>query len=223
MEMKDLKKAWSHISNKPAGQEQLTDEKIRQLLSSRTASLMERIDKNIRIGFDVLFVIIVSMIIFDYFIASNQQEGTGRIPGVPGWITFLDRGINLLIFILFIAFVVRYRHIRRKSDASFNLRQRLMQVIQVLTTYNRLFVFALVIFLIASASGYIAGYYTGITAGTPSEFFHPFSIIFGILTLFLLTGFLFLLLRWIFRKFYGKYLTQLKETLKELDELKQTY
>jgi hypothetical protein len=219
MEIKDLKKAWNQISN-TSGQEQLTDEKIRQLLSSRTANLMERIDKNIRIGFALLFLIIVAMIIFDFYMVSNQEIGAAGLPGIPRWVTLLDRGTNLFIFILFIVFVIRYRYTRKKCDAACNLRQGLIQVIQVLTTYNRLFVLALVMFLLASASGYVAGYYTGITAGTPSEFFQPFSIIFGIITLILLTGFLFLLIRWIFRKIFGQYLAQLRETLRELDELK---
>ena len=218
MEIKDLQKAWSQISN-TAGQEQLTDEKIRHLLSSRTANLMERIDKNIRIGFAVLFVVILTMIVFDFFMASHPDTIRAGLPGVPRWVSLLDRGINILIIILFIVFVLRYRYTGKKCDAASNLKQGLKQVIQVLTSYNRLFVFALVIFLLASASGYVAGYYIGITAVAPSEFFQPFSIIFGIITLSLLTGFLFLLIRWIFRKFFGQYLTRLKETLKELDEL----
>lgn len=217
MDIKDLKKAWNQVSEDRTAKAELTEERIRELLSSRTENLMERIDKNIRIGFAILFVIIVSIIICDFIVVKNPDSVSGST--IPFWVTILDRVINLMIFIVFLIFVLRYRQIRKKCEVVCNLRQALEKVIEIFTTYNRLFVFVLIIFLLASASGYIAGFYKGINFENPQGAFLPVAIISGIVTLALFTGLLFLIIRWIFRKMYGKYLDRLKETLKELDEL----
>lgn len=217
MDIKDLKKAWKQVSAEDTGRAELSEEKIRELLSSRTETLMEKIDRNIRVGFAILFVIIVAIIIWDFFVTKTPDSGS--LPAIPVWVTYLDRTMNLLIFILFLVFVIRYQQIRKKCEVVCDLRHALEKVIKVLTTYNRLFGFVLVIFLMASASGYIAGFYKGAHVEAPSGGYLPVTIISGIITLAVFTGLLFLLLRWIFRKMYGKYLDQLKNTLRELDEL----
>lgn len=219
MDIKDLQKAWNKMSAETSGKEELTEEKIMELLSNRTASLMERIDKNIRWGFAILFVILTTMVIWDFLISENSESVAGSQVLIPEWVTYLDRGINLLIFILFFVFVIRYQQIRKKCQVVCNLRQALEKVIKVLTTYKRLFSFVLIIFLLSSATAYVAGFFKGIHVDSTSGVSLPVAIISGIVTLGLFTGMLFLLLRWIFRKMYGNYLSQLKETLKELDEL----
>jgi hypothetical protein len=198
---------------------QLTDEKIKKLLSSRTTNLMERIDKNIRWGFAILFVVLISMVIWEFLISKNSEAVYGSHISIPEWVTYLDRGINLLIFILFFVFVIRYQQIRKKCQVVCNLRQALEKVIKVLTIYKRLFIFVLIIFLLSSATAYIAGFFKGIHVDSAAGVSLPVAIISGVVTLGLFTGLLFLLLRWIFRKMYGNYLSQLKETLRELDEL----
>jgi hypothetical protein len=219
MDIKDLQKAWNRMSAETSGKEDLTEEKIRELLSTRTANLMERIDKNIRWGFAILFVILTSMVIWDFFISENSEAGSGTQVSIPEWVTYLDRSINFLIFVLFFVFVIRYQQIRKKCQIVCNLRQALQKVIKVLTTYKRLFSFVLIVFLLSSATAYIAGFFKGIHVDSTSGVSLPVAIISGVVTLGLFTGLLFLLLRWIFRKLYGNYLSQLKETLKELDEL----
>ena len=219
MDIKDLQKAWNKMSAETSGKEELTEEKIMELLSNRTASLMERIDKNIRWGFAILFVILTSMVIWDFFISENSEAVSSSRIYIPVWVTYLDLGINLLIFILFFVFVIRYHQIRKKCQVVCNLRHALEKVINVLTTYKRLFSFVLIIFLLSSATAYIAGFFKGIHLGSTSGVSLPVAIISGVVTLGLFTGMLFLLLRWIFRKMYGNYLSQLKKTLRELDEL----
>lgn len=219
MDIKDLQKAWNKMSAETSGKDELTEEKIMELLSNRTASLMERIDKNIRWGFAILFVILTAMVIWDFLISGKSDIVSGSQVSIPEWVTSLDRGINFLIFILFFVFVIRYQQIRKKCQVVCNLRQALEKVIKVLTIYKRLFIFVLIIFLLSSATAYIAGFFKGIHVDSAAGVSLPVAIISGVVTLGLFTGMLFLLLRWIFRKMYGNYLSQLKETLKELDEL----
>jgi fructose-specific phosphotransferase system IIC component len=74
--------------------------------------------------------------------------------------------------------------------------------------------------MLSSTTGFLAGYYTSVQANQTSEGFLIPVILFGVLLIALLTWFIFLLLRWIFRKVYGNYLAQLRDTMAELDELK---
>lgn len=218
MDINDLQKAWKKVSSDTSEREVLTEEKIRELLSTRTSSLMERIDRNIRGGLVVLFLIIALIVVWD-FLVTGSDALSGRQVHIPLWVTLLDRGINFLLFLLFLVFVVRYNQIRRKCEDGCSLRQALVRVIGIMETYKRLFALALVIFLLSSGTGYIAGFYKGIHIQEYTGLLLPVAIILGILTLLLFTGLLFLLLRWMFRKLYGNYLNQLRKTLRELDEL----
>jgi len=219
MDINDLKNAWNQISADNSDHEQLTDERIKELLSSRTSNLMERIDKNIRWGFAILFLIITGIIIWDFFLSKNSGMVIDNQVSIPEWVSILDRGVNILIFMLILLFVIRYHHIRRKCLDGCSLRQELIKVIKVLTTYKRLFGLVLIIFLLVSATGYIAGFYKGIHVQGQSGAYLPVAIVLGVITLFLITLLLFLLLRWVFRKLYGNYLNQLQKMLRELDEL----
>ena len=219
MDINDLKNAWNQISADNSGHEQLTDERIKELLSSRTTNLMERIDKNIRWGFAILFLIITGIMIWDFFLAKNAGLQIDKQVIIPEWVSFLDRSVNILIFMLILLFVIRYHYTRRKCLDGCSLRQELIKVIKVLTAYKRLFGLVLIIFLLVSATGYIAGFYKGIHLQGQSGAYLPIAIVLGVITLFLLTLMLFLLLRWGFRKLYGNYLDQLQKMLRELDEL----
>jgi hypothetical protein len=219
MDINDLKNAWNQISADNSGHEQLTDERIKKLLSSRTTNLMERIDKNIRWGFAILFLIITLTMIWDFFLAENAGLQIDNQVRIPEWVAILDRGVNILIFMLILLFVIRYHYIRRKCSDGCSLRQELIKVIKVLTAYKRLFGLVLIIFLLVSATGYIAGFYKGIHLQGQSGAYLPVAIVLGVVTLFLITSMLFLVLRWGFRKLYGNYLDQLQKMLRELDEL----
>jgi hypothetical protein len=77
-------------------------------------------------------------------------------------------------------------------------------------------------------SGFVTGMYKGLQAGIqeqgllfsdvpPNKLIMVISIGLGILIL--IVGGIFLLLRWGFRRLYGNYITKLKLTLKELQEI----
>jgi p-aminobenzoyl-glutamate transporter AbgT len=181
MDINDLRKAWKKMSDNAPDRKELTEDKIRELLSTRTASLMERIDRNIRIGLAVLFFTIVLIIIWDFLLIRGSGISRENQMQIPLWVTLLDRGINFLIFGLFLVFVIRYHQIRVRCKDGCNLRQALERVIKILVTYKRLFVFALVIFLLSSATGYIAGFYKGIHLQDSGGIYLPVTIALGVI------------------------------------------
>ena len=219
MNIKDLQKAWSQLSAEPSVKEKLTEEQIREILGRKTNTLMERIDNNIRWGLVILFAGILTLIAWDFLIPAVPDGITDSGQGIPVWVTMLDRGLNLVFLVFLMIFFIQYKQVRRKCGVSCDLRQSLLKVIRILTIYRRLFVLALIIFLMASASGYLAGFYSGVHTRDLGAEYLPFAILAGILTLMVFTGLLFLMLRWIFRRMYGKYLKQLNQTLIELDDL----
>lgn len=221
MNIKDLQKAWSQLSAEPSVKEKLTEEQIREILGRKTNTLMERIDKNIRWGLAILFAGILTLIACDFLIPVASDGLTDSGKGIPVWVTTLDRGINLLFMIFLMIFFIQYNQVRHKCGINCDLRQSLLKVIRILTIYRRLFVLALIIFLMASASGYLAGFYSGVHTRDLEAEYLPIAILSGIITLMVFSSILFLLLRWIFRKMYGKYLKKLNETLKELDDLEE--
>lgn len=210
MDIKDLKKTWSEFSDKSSERQKLTAEQIRSMLDGRTKSLLDRIDRNIRIGLVVLAGIITLSVIFDLVSAGES---------VPGWISAMDSSVNILIIALAYIFFLHYWKIRRQCREVGDLRHTLLKTIRVLTHYQRLFTLALAIIVLESATGFTAGYFTGINKHNISEGFLVPVLAIGIFLLALISGTLFLLLRWSFRKIYGTYLARLKETLAELDEL----
>ena len=80
MDIKDLKKAWNELSEKTAEQQMLSGEQIRSLLERKTTSLLDRIDRNIRIGFVVLVGIIALIIIADV-VSLKKPSFAGEVPG----------------------------------------------------------------------------------------------------------------------------------------------
>lgn len=217
MNLNELKKAWNKVSVDAANQE-LSENKIREILGRRTTSLMDRIDKNIRLGLIILFLVIVAMYLWDMIFRSSSDVASSHA-NIPAWVTVMDQGVNLLLILLFVLFFYSYNKVRKQCSTSCNLRQTLTKTIGILTFYRRLFTFALIIFLLSSGTGFIAGYYTGVLSYDTGVKMQPLTLLIGIIFLVLLTIALYFLFRFIFRKLYGKYIHQLKETLAELDEL----
>lgn len=217
MNLNELKKAWNKVSVDAASQE-LSENRIREILGKRTTSLMDRIDKNIRLGLLILFLVIVAMYIWDMTIRSSNDAAYAHA-NIPDWVTIMDQGVNLLLILLFVLFFYSYNKVRRQCRTSCNLRQTLTKTIGILSFYRRLFTFALFIFLLSSGTGFIAGYYTGVLSYDTGVRMQPLTLLIGIVFLVMLTIALYFLFRFIFRKLYGNYIHQLKDTLAELDEL----
>lgn len=224
MELKDLKKAWSSVSAK----NKLDENQIREMLRKRTGNLIERIDRNIKIGFVLLFVLIL-LFIFDDFILSPQiLDEVGNDFEIPTWLFFISTFSNLLILTTFIYFVVQYYRVKKRCDISCNLRETLFKIINTLRLYQRLFYLALITFSVAIGLSFITGMYTGIEESAAESGLLMsevpagrllIAVIIGLVVLILIVGGIFLFMRWGFRKLYGKYIQKLKETLNELNEV----
>jgi hypothetical protein len=224
MELKDLRKTWNRLSS---GNE-LDEDQIREMLGRRTGNLIDRINRNVRIGFIVLFVLIVLFILDDFILApmliSEVQAGVA----MPQWLIFLSIFSNVLIFTTFIYFVIKYYRVRKICDISCNLRETLIRIIETLRIYQRLFYLTLFIFALALALQFISGMYSGMALDMENQGIHLSEIPvgkwfmvsgIGLLVLVLTVGGIFLLMRWGFHRLYGNYINELKRTLNELNEI----
>ncbi len=210
-----------------AGKE-LDEAQLRLMLGNRTKSLIERIDRNIKIGFIVLFGLIILFALDDFIVSPQIIAEISEDLTIPEWLIFLGTFSNALIFTTFIYFVVKYYRVKSKCNVLCNLHDTLKKIIDTLILYKRLFYLALVTLLVAMGSAFITGMLEGFSAGIEEQGKHfadletgkiIIAILIGLFFLILFIGGIFLFLRWGFRKLYGNYIKKLKSTLKELEEI----
>jgi len=224
MDLEILKKTW----NKLPSENQLDEDQLRKMLGKRTRSLMDRIDRNIKIGFGILFVLITIFALDDFLLSPLMMDKLNENVNIPGWLIFLGVFSNALIFTTFIYFVIKYYRVKKSCDTVCDLKESLIKIISTLKIYQTMFYLALVTLLVAIGSGFVTGMYRGFLdvvneKGIPLAEIQTDKIIIvvliGLLILILLTGAVFLFLRWGFRKLYGNYIQKLKLTLQELQEI----
>ena len=224
MDLKDLKSAWDTYSSQEADKHHLGSESINDLLRNRTKTLVERIDRNIRIGMGILLVYIAYVIIDDLYLAEILISEPIKY---PAWMIPIDVFSNALIIATYLFFVIRYLKIKRNFSVDLHLKEFLMGILDTLKTYRRMFYLALIILLINIIVAFVTGYYLGIKYNasklpggiesfTTSKIFMIIGV--GLAALMPLIAGTFFILRWGFNKLYGRYLISLNETLKELDE-----
>jgi hypothetical protein len=227
MELNDLKLAWNKFSSKDATQHQLDEEAIYDMLKKRTKNLIERIDRNIKIGFGVLVLLTVFFVLDDFFLTPILA---GNIE-IPTWILIIDGISTLFILSTFIYFSLSYRSVKKTYSHSNDLRHVLQSIIRILNFYRILFYMALAILLFVLSVSFITGLLVGvelkavelgaswIELGSSPQMAK--TIILGVMLLLaFVTGF-FILFRWGYRKLYGNYIAELKKTLQELDEIER--
>jgi len=206
----------------------LGKETIQELLKNRTKSLVDRIDRNIRIGMVVLFALIAYVLI-DYFFLTEYFSKIlmPEVVEYPKWLEPLDFFSITLIVTTYLFFAIRYLKIKRSFSIDLQLKNLLKGILETLQTYRRMFYLAVVILLLNMVVSFTAGLYQGIKFKTDSVggglenlAFSKILIIIGIGLVFLipLIAGTFFILRWGFNKLYGRYLIRLNETLQELYE-----
>ena len=225
MELNELKTAWNKFSSKDANKHQLGEEAILNMLKKRTKNLIERIDRNIKIGFGVLILLSLFFIFDDFFLTPSLAKGIE----IPFWILVID-GINT-VFILgtFIYFSLSYQSVKKTYSYNNDLRNVLQSIIKILYTYQRLFYVALAILLLVLSVNFVTGLFGGVEMKADELGANMFdlgsspqmigTIILGMMILLAFISGLFFLFHWGFRKLYGNYISELKETLQELDEM----
>lgn len=224
MDLNDLKSAWNTYSSQEANKHHLGKETINEMLRNRTNTLIERIDRNIRIGIGILLAYIAYIIIDDLYLSKILIKEPLHY---PSWMIPLDIFSNALIITTYLFFVIRYLKIKRNFSVDLHLKEFLTGILDTLKTYRRLFYLAVIILLINMIVSFAAGLYEGIKFSTgnasgglenlsTSKIFLIIGV--GLAVLVPMIAGTFFLLRWGFNKLYGRYLVSLNETLKELDE-----
>lgn len=226
MDLNDLKKTWNKLPN---GQE-LDEGQLQNMLGKRTKSLIDRIDRNIKIGFVVLLGLILLFSFDDFWFSPETINEYYTAMPIPRWVIFLAVFGNVLIFTTFIYFVIKYYLVKKKCDVVCNLRDTLKQIIGTLELYQRLFYLALAAILLAIVSAFLSGIFEGLSHNAEVQGMHISDIetsqlllviLISIVIIGALGGGIFLFLRWGFRKLYGNYIKKLKLTLKELQEIEE--
>ncbi|BBE18852.1 hypothetical protein AQPE_3022 [Aquipluma nitroreducens] len=227
MDIKDLKSAWDMYSSQEMDKHRLGKESIHELLKNRTQSLVDRIDRNMRIGLGILLLFIIYLIIDSIFMSDLFSAIGYRDIEYPKWLIPIDIFSTTLIITTYLFFVIRYIKIKRSFSIQLQLKDLLHGILETLKTYRRMFYLAVVIFIINIIVSFIAGVYQGlkfkadsVSNGVITLNTHQILTIVGISLLIIvpMIALSFFALRWGFNKLYGKYLQSLSETLKELDE-----
>jgi hypothetical protein len=224
MEFKDLKSAWDKYSSQEVDKHHLGKESIHELLRTKTKTLVDRIDRNLRIGMAILLAFIAYIFVDDLVISKIKIIESIEY---PTWLYPLDIFTNTLIVTTYLFFVIRYIKIKRSFSVDLQLKDFLTGILDTLKTYRRLFYLAVIILIINIMVSFTAGLYLGIKynaskfpGGLENISVSKIFTIIGVGLLFLLPMIAgtFFLLRWGFNRLYGRYLIKLNETLQELNE-----
>ncbi|MDP4206110.1 MAG: hypothetical protein Q8859_08950 [Bacteroidota bacterium] len=227
MKFDELKSIWEQASQQKSGHPDLQKEDILVLLKTRTRSIVEKIDLNIRIGFLILVGMIIYLFIDNFIFTPllvKRVPESGSYVYALGILDFIN---YFIAFGFFVYFWVSYRKINPHSINNKNLKEALQSIVRALNIFRRLFYVALLFFLVSLAIGFIAGFITGFRMKLESLGLSLASLSFWRISLALLVGILvlgaisygvFALINWIFNRLYGQYLHKLKATLKELEE-----
>ena len=224
MELKDLKSAWDTYSSQEVDKHRLGKETIHEMLKNRTKTLVDRIDRNIRIGMVILLAFIAYVIIDDLFLSKLLISEPIEY---PSWMIPMDVFSNVLIVTTYLFFVLRYFRIKRSFSPDTQLKDLLKGMLDTLKTYRRLFYLAVIILLINMIVSFAAGLYQGVkykadlvSGGMENMAISKILIVIGVglAVLIPLIAATFFILRWGFNKLYGRHLIRLNETLLELDE-----
>ena len=225
MDLKDLQSAWEKYSAKDANKHQLGEKAIHEMLKKRTRNLIDRVDRNIRIGFGILAFIVLLFVIDDYFLSPYILNGMEL--EMPSWLYALDVFENTLLICTFIYFGISYYKNRREFREMKDLRGSLHRIIGLMNTYKRMSYLALFVLLIVMSVSYISGMFYGLEYAVQEQGVNMsdlstrdllLTVFIRLIILSLIIAGFFFFLRWGFNKLYGNYLSKLQETLNELDE-----
>jgi|GEM_PF-229467 len=228
MELKDLKSAWDTYSSQEVDKHRLGKENIHELLKNQTKTLVDRIDRNIRIGMVVLGIYL-TYVLLDYLFLSAYliKILVHEVVEYPKMLEPLDVFSTAIIIITYLFFVIRYLKIKKSFSIDLQLKDLLLGIQETLKTYRRMFYLAVAILLLNIIVSFTAGVFQGLKLQTNSvngEIANltasKILIIIGVglAILIPLMAVTFFILRWGFNKLYGRYLIRLNETLQELNE-----
>lgn len=230
MELEDLKKTWDKISSENE-KRQLNQEDIDTLLKNRALDITEKIGRNIRIGLIIILAWIglwfAIEMLFTPLLEKFIQEPT-LSGNLINWMTAIEGFTYLLIIVAIFVFWVNYNRIEKQNSTQINLKKKLTLHIKTLNLYKTMFYIILIIILLNITFAFSTGFISGFNSQTVAQqlnisnisFFKWMIIGFSfLLTLGIVISIYYFLFHLFFNRLYGKYLKQLKNTLKEFDEV----
>jgi len=230
MELDDLKSAWNKISSEHEKSQNITENEFKIILKKRTVDISDKIRRNIRIGMGIILGWVSLNFAIDFLltpIMEKQLDKPYLTDELMFW-SFLLEALNyLLIFSAIIIFWIRYNKIEHENIDTSNLRNKLKGLISVLDSYRKIFYIVMaviIIYLIISfSSGFFMEYNYQVNQyrldiKNLSMIKWAIIIFTFLFTLGIFVAIYYLLFNLFFKRLYGRYLKQLKLTLKELEE-----
>jgi len=231
MELDELKSAWNKMSSENEKKLQLNEGEIQNLLGKRTRDITEKIGRNIRIGMIIVLGWVCLWLTIDFIftpIFNKYLDGDDISKGLMDWSFILEIFVYVLIIATIIIFWIRYNRIEKQNIYSTDLKSKLSLHIKILDSYKTMFYIVLIIILFYIAIAFSSGFIAKLTSPTDELQLNiatiPFIkwVIMAVVFLFILGIFIaiyYFLFNFFFNRLYGRYLKQLKMTLKELDEV----
>ena len=231
MDLDKLKSTWNKISSENEKKLQLKEEDIQSLLEKRTLDITQKIGRNIRVGIAIILAWVFLGSIFEFVVSpmfDSYVKDEILSDKLLFWLYMLEVGGYVLVFASAILFWLRYNKIEKQNTNSVNLRSKLTMLIGIINSYRTMFYIILAIILLFVSINFSVGFVTGIKiqAVDPGINIQAISIFKWILiaSAFLLALGVFIaiyyfLFNLFFKRLYGRFLEQLKATLKELDDV----
>ena len=230
MELKDLKSAWNKVSSENERKGLLPEEEFSKMLEVRTEGITEKIGKNIRLGLGIILGWICLQLVGNYFLSPVLNTKLDEIVHSEKflfWMSRMEVTSYILIIVAIIIFWIRYNKIEKTKIDSTNLRSKLKLLIRHLNSYKRMFYIILGVIIVLIVASFSTGFVEGfnyqineldIDISSLSVLRWIVTIIGFIISLGVIITIYYILFNLFFKRLYGKYLKQLKTTLKELEE-----
>lgn len=230
MELDDLKSAWNKISSDNEKKLQVKDTDIQKFIGKKTLDISEKIGRNIRIGMFIILAWVILGFTIELILTpllDNYLDKPYLTDKFLFWTYMIEVFTYLLIFAALIILWIRYNKNVKSKFETCDLKNRIIQLIKILDTYKIMFYILLIIIIIYVIASFSSGFfmeYNYQVEQTGIDFRKLNSIgwiiiIFGFLfTVGIFIAVYYFLFNLFFKRLYGRYLNQLKSTLKELEE-----
>lgn len=230
MELKDLKSTWNKLASENVKNKLLPEDEFRKIIKNRTLDISDKIGRNIRIGVALILAWVCFWFAVD-FISSPLMGDPKNKPYLTDdlmlWTFIIESIIYVLVIASIIIFWIRYNKIEKNKTDTTNLKSKLTQLIQILTSYRKMFYIVLWIILLYTtiifSSGFILEYSyqikeAGLNFGNLKFINWLIVALAFLVSIAVISAIYYIPFNFFFKRLYGKYLKQLKATLLELTE-----
>ncbi len=211
IELDDLKHIWKDNIDSNIDKQNMERGKIQEMLNRRSTNIIDKLRKNLlREIFMFCFCLVLIACVPFYF---HSKE-----------VTVLCIVVLAVIFIPYLIYYIKkYRELKRFFSFNQNIKSSLKLLISQLEKYLSIYFWGSL--LLTPVSGFLSGF--AILYEMKALGFLLYFDVFGSATLSIILSFALLLtllsyplMKWYIRKLYGQYLENLKDCLKELEEVK---